>query len=282
MVKLLSGHFASIQDLGRLSYRSIGVPVSGVMDAYSAGLANLILNNQVSDAVLEITFGSTELLFEKDCSICITGADFSAQINNQFIPLNSAIHVTEGSVLSFGRRKYGIRTYLAIKGGFKTESTLESRSLYEEITGESFLKEGDILPILLQQKTYSSSYSSVKINKDHFSTKTIECYEGPEFELLSEEQRKQLSKTLFTISPDNSRMGYRLEELVENNLPSMLTSAVLPGTVQLTPSGKLIVLMKDCQATGGYPRVLQLTENAISQLAQKTTGEQFSLRIISC
>jgi len=61
-------------------------------------------------------------------------------------------------------------------------------------------------------------------------------------------------------------MGYKLNEIVENNIPSILTSAVLPGTLQLTPSGKLIVLMRDCQVTGGYPRVLQVSEEPIHRL----------------
>ena len=74
-------------------------------------------------------------------------------------------------------------------------------------------------------------------------------------------------------------MGYRLEEPIDNKFGSMLTSAVLPGTVQLTPSGKLIVLMRDCQVTGGYPRILQLTDDAINKLAQKTTNHTFKFKI---
>jgi len=101
------------------------------------------------------------------------------------------------------------------------------------------------------------------------------CSKGPEFNLLSDAQQKILTKNLFTISNDNNRTGYRLEEQVKNNLDSILTSGVLPGTVQLTPSGVLIVLMRDCQVTGGYPRVLQLTESAINQMAQKTTHDTF-------
>ena len=54
----------------------------------------------------------------------------------------------------------------------------------------------------------------------------------------------------------------------------------MPGSVQLTPSGKLIVLMRDCQTTGGYPRVLQLTENAINVLSQKFTGQNIKFKII--
>ena len=54
---------------------------------------------------------------------------------------------------------------------------------------------------------------------------------------------------------------------------------MLPGTVQLTPSGRLIVLMRDCQTTGGYPRVLQLTEKAISILSQKAIGKTLKIRL---
>ncbi|WP_367183352.1 hypothetical protein [uncultured Aquimarina sp.] len=71
-------------------------------------------------------------------------------------------------------------------------------------------------------------------------------------------------------------------DTLKNDLESMLTSPVLPGTVQLTPSGKLIILMKYCQTTGGYPRVLQLTKDAINNIAQKRTGGQirFELKTI--
>ncbi|MGB7786903.1 MAG: allophanate hydrolase subunit 2 family protein, partial [Salinimicrobium sp.] len=73
----------------------------------------------------------------------------------------------------------------------------------------------------------------------------------------------------------NNRMGIQLQEELPNTLDAILTGPVLPGTVQLTPSGKLIVLMRDGQTTGGYPRVLQLSEAGINALAQKLPGEKF-------
>ncbi|MBT8302888.1 MAG: biotin-dependent carboxyltransferase family protein, partial [Bacteroidia bacterium] len=82
----------------------------------------------------------------------------------------------------------------------------------------------------------------------------------------------------FTISNTHSRMGYQLNEFLENDLKSILTSHVLPGTVQLTPSGKLLVLMRDAQTTGGYPRVLQLSESAINLMAQKNTNDKISFK----
>ncbi|MDA9356835.1 biotin-dependent carboxyltransferase family protein [Flavobacteriaceae bacterium] len=76
-------------------------------------------------------------------------------------------------------------------------------------------------------------------------------------------------------------MAIQLSNLLVNNLDSIITSLVIPGTVQLTPNGRLIILMRDCQTTGGYPRILQLTEKSINCLAQlkKDSSLSFSLKI---
>jgi len=75
-------------------------------------------------------------------------------------------------------------------------------------------------------------------------------------------------------------MAYQLKETLDNSLEPIITSLVLPGTVQLTPSGKLIVLMRDCQTTGGYPRVLQLKESSINILSQKFTNAKVKFKLI--
>jgi biotin-dependent carboxylase-like uncharacterized protein len=274
MIKVLkAGFYASIQDRGRVGFASKGVPVSGVMDGYSSTMANSILNNAVNDAVLEITFGGCELQFLTATIICISGADFSASINNKLIILNSKIKVQKNDILSFGKINFGVRTYLAVEGGFTSDIILGSRSFYPLITNDFIIRKNDLLPITTFNTDVESSHTSVKTIKSHFDSKEINCFKGPEFELLNRHQQKKIVEELFTISNDNNRMGYRLTETIQNNLPSILTSAVLPGTVQLTPSGKLIILMKDCQVTGGYPRILQLTENALHKLAQKTTNQ---------
>jgi len=38
-------------------------------------------------------------------------------------------------------------------------------------------------------------------------------------------------------------------------------------------------LMRDCQVTGGYPRVLQLTDDAISILIQKKIGDKIQFKL---
>ena len=281
MLKVLkSGFFTTIQDKGRVGFASVGVPISGAMDQFSADLANRILNNSANCAVLEITLGACKFKFTKTTTICISGGDFSPTINNIAISLNKRILIHPNDILSFGKINYGIRCYLAVKDGFLSEKKLNSRSFYPNITKDFLLRKGDCIPYKEIENVIETSKASIKINQNHFTNLFIECYKGPEFDLLSDHQQKQILDTFFTVSKDNSRMGYKLNEVLTNNLAQILTSSVLPGTVQLTPSGTLIVLMRDCQVTGGYPRVLQLTENAINQLAQKTTSAAFQFLLI--
>lgn len=281
MLKVLkAGIFTSVQDKGRIGYAEFGVPVSGVMDGYSAALANGLLNNDLEDAVLEITLGNASFQFLKDTLVCIAGADFSPTINDIPIQLLRRIKVKKNDILSFNSFNYGVRCYLAVRGGFLSPKKLKSRSFYANITKKIKLNKGDEIsykPYL--KKSFISSYASLKPNKALFKSDEIDCCKGPEFSLLNSNQQKKISEQTFTISKENSRMGYKLVEDITNDLPQILSSAVLPGTVQLTPSGKLIVLHRDCQVTGGYPRVLQLTENALNKLAQRTTGSQFCFKI---
>ena len=276
MIKVLkAGFYTTIQDKGRIGFAAIGVPVSGVMDTYSADLANHLLNNNLDDAVLEITLGGCKFEFLEKTFICISGGDFTAKINDKLVVLNSRIEMNKNDVLSFGKVNFGFRTYLAVKGGFLTAYKLESRSFYPNVTKDFLIRKGDVLDVFQFNDALNTSNTSVKMNKNHFKSRVITCFKGPEFESLNKNQQEQIFDQVFTISNDNNRMGYRLQECLKNDLPQILTSAVLPGTVQLTPSGKIIILMRDCQVTGGYPRILKLTGNGINQMSQKTTNDEF-------
>ncbi len=273
IVVLHPGIYSSIQDLGRSGFAHIAMPSGGAMDVYSAMVANQLLRNMSTAAVLEMTFGGAQLQFEKEVCICLTGADFNPTINGVAIAMNTALEVAKGSILSFGKKSYGVRTYLAVAGGFDTAVVLKSRSFYKGVTERSQLVKGDCLLVQPSEATGSRTQAKVKVNESHFSSRMLSVSKGPEFELLSEKQQAVLLQTVFAISNDNNRVGYRLGPLLKNSLQPILTSGVLPGTVQLTPSGTLLVLMRDCQVTGGYPRVLQLCETGINRLAQKSTTD---------
>ncbi|WP_053977642.1 5-oxoprolinase subunit C family protein [Mangrovimonas xylaniphaga] len=275
MIRVLkAGLYTSVQDLGRFGHGSFGVPVSGVMDVQSAKFANALLGNPEHVAVLEITMVGPELEFTEVTSICMVGAEMSPAINGKPIKNNMAINVFQGDRLTFGRLQKGMRCYLAVLGGVQTESVLGSRSMYWPVTLQSKVLKGDELKLMEMKKHILERHAVVRFGDSYVVSETLEVFEGPEFNELSKEQQFILFSKSFTISNHNSRMAYQLNETLQNSLNAIITAPVLPGTVQLTPSGQLIVLMRDCQTTGGYPRVLQLTDASINLLAQKGVGQK--------
>ena len=148
MIRVLhSGFYSTIQDSGRIGFQQYGVPYSGVMDAYSAALANHILGNKENAPVIEMTMTGATLQFYCDTYICITGADMIPEINDTKIPLNKSIKIVSGDMLSFGKLTKGFRCYLAVLGGFKTETIMNSQSMYKGITTQSRIFKNDELKI---------------------------------------------------------------------------------------------------------------------------------------
>ena len=279
MIRVLkSGFYSSIQDLGRNGFQEFGVPTSGSMDSYSSALANFIIGNDNSCAVLEITMTGPTLEFLCNTVICITGANMSPSLNNLPVKLNQVINVKANDILDFGKLLYGFRAYLAIKNGFKTKLVMNSRSMFKNITANHIVVKGDYLEIE-ENISISSTKSSIKVDNHHFSSIDLGAYKGPEYDKLSINQQNLLTNKSYSISKNHNRMAYQLEQILVNQIKPIITSLVMPGTVQLTPFGKLILLMRDCQTSGGYPRVLQLSEKAINMLAQKTTGNQIKFRL---
>ena len=111
-------------------------------------------------------------------------------------------------------------------------------------------------------------------------SKLLNVFKGPEFNLLNTKAKKYLFKTKFTIRANN-RMAYNLEEKLPVRLKSIVSSPVLPGSVQLTPSGKIIILHRDCQTSGGYPRILQLDKKSLNHLSQLKSNEKIKFNIIN-
>ncbi|MCP9199799.1 biotin-dependent carboxyltransferase family protein [Gramella sp. GC03-9] len=281
MEVLQPGLFSSIQDLGRFGFQKYGVPQSGVMDRYAMRIGNLLLGNLQEASVMEMTFQGPQLKFNSPTRICITGADLSPQLNNEPVENFEPIQVKEGDELKFGRRKRGFRSYLAIEGGFDTGEVMGSQSWYEGITSEFRLKKGMRLAYSAEQVSEIDTHSSIRIDMDYLEDGEIEVYPGPEFELLPQTHRTRLFNADFGIEDSSNRMAVQLKETLQNELEPITTGPVLPGTIQLTPSGKMIILMRDCQTTGGYPRILQLSETGIQALAQKMPGERISLKNIN-
>ena len=277
MIKVIQpGLFTTIQDGGRHGYRNIGIPTSGFMDQESAWAANNIVDNDREESLIEITLKGPTLLFNNNCTISITGGDFNPLINGMPIKMYESINVKLGDTLKINNTKNGARCYLAISGGIDVKSIFGSKSFLSNITESYYLRKGDEIKI-------SDNFNNkiLKKNKLKFKlNRSMDVFKGPEFDLLSIKVKNILFENEFTIR-SNSRMAYNLDEKAQIGIKSIISSPVMPGSVQLTPSGKMIILHRDCQTIGGYPRLLQLDTNSLNNLSQLKSNDKIKFSLIT-
>ncbi|NOQ72189.1 MAG: allophanate hydrolase subunit 2 family protein [Crocinitomix sp.] len=277
MIEVIStGIYTTLQDQGRFGYRNYGVPISGPMDLISARNANRILNNEPNAALLEFMLQGAVLKFNQAATIAITGATDSPTLNDEKIAVNIPIKVQVNDCLKVGRCSAGSFGYLAIMGGFLGEKILNSLAHYKGITSNQRILKGEILKF--NSQSFQALSISNKIELIDFNTQEIFASKGPDYDTIDPKTVKNLLNSSFTVSNEINRMGYRIDAQTPLEAAEILTAPVQPGTVQLTPSGKLIVLMADCQTTGGYARILQLSAKSRSILAQKRTGSIFRFK----
>jgi antagonist of KipI len=268
------GTWISVQDKGRPGYRHFGVPASGAMDQESYARANYLTGNTPEHAALEIIGPGTMLEIMSDARIVCTGATADVFLGDQKLPLETNVTVQSGQVLSFGSFHAGRILYLSVSGGISAPEVMGSRSAMPNFQNPR--PEKGSLYYMNQSKSDTENLPATsEIRPDKYDDRYIHVWKGPEYHWLTASAERDVENELFTISNQSNRMGFRftgpaLHKVVTKD---MLTSAVLPGTIQLLPDGQIIALMRDAQTTGGYPRILQITERDINTLAQKRPGE---------
>ena len=269
----------SLQDEGRLAGAQFGIPTAGAMDQKSFRWANHILQNSSNAVALEMAQPGLRIQFDQVCQIALAGAQVAVSLNQTPLSNSTLISIAAGDLLEIGAFLAGSRLYLCIQGGFQVERYLGSGSDFESITSPSKRSTQEVLSYLAIPQSNSLG-AKPKWETSWFESPEIEAYRGTDWALLSSEQQELIHSSIFHVSKFSNRMGIQLEELVPNQLEDLPTNPVFPGTVQLTPGGKIIVLMRDAGVTGGYPRILHLTEDGQSKLAQKRVGDPIRFQLL--
>jgi len=285
----------TVQDLGRFGYQQYGINPTGAMDAVAAKVANFLVGNAATEAVFELHFPASVFQFNVDVLIALSGADFSATINGEPIPINTPIIVAANGILKFTKLTSGARCYLAINGGLVIKKWLGSYSTHLKANAGGccgrLLQKGDIININvnlllkahLQEKPMVILQWHADVAELYKDANHIQIITGNEYPLLTEASADLLTASSFVITAKSDRMGYQLHGIplqLQQSL-SLISTAVTRGTVQLLPNGELIVLMADHQTIGGYPRVAQVAHVAMSKLAQLQAHQRISFTIIS-
>jgi len=290
------GMLTTFQDLGRIGYQHLGVPVAGAMDARAHRLANLLAGNSEDMATMEITMSGPTLRFDQPACIAICGADLSPHVRNKPIPLNRPIVLKAGSELSFGERRYGARCYLAVFGGFALASVLGSASTYVRSGMGGWhgraLRKGDQIGLNINMMSSGLTALSRKLwdievylpaSLSSSPRQTVRIIKGAQWKEFSPESCAAMITQPFRISPDSERMGYRLQgpAITLSEPRQMISEATSFGTIQVPSGGQPIVLMADRQTTGGYPKIAHVAAVDLPLLAQMLPGDTVRFEPIS-
>ncbi|HMU46567.1 MAG TPA: biotin-dependent carboxyltransferase family protein [Chitinophagaceae bacterium] len=290
-----AGVMDTIQDAGRYGFRHLGINPAGSMDQYAMRIANILVGNKPGEPVIELHFPASAIFFEQPALIAITGGDFTPTVNAENIPLLQPVLINRFGILQFEGMRSGSRAYVAIRGGLKISKWLNSYSTHLRAIAGGFngriLAKDDEIGISQLDESYIRAIEKKEFlvfpwkadNKnDQSASNEILILPGNEWDLLTNESKDKFLGQTYTITANSDRMGYRLDSkelLSVLSNQDMISSAVSFGTVQLLPDGKLIVLMADHQATGGYPKLAHVISAHHSRLAQMKAGDRFNFSI---
>lgn len=263
------GAAAKFVDGGRPGYRDRGIQYGGPADQRSAAAANALLNQPADTVCLETTLRGGRWLLDGDGELAMTGADMGWEIDGLRLPMNEAVTVSGSTTLEGGFAREGCRSYLALRGSWELPRLLGS--VEEGLPGSSRIHRDFSWSVRCVTGPLSAHLPSLTLPLSE--PVVIKAVPGPEWDLLDRERQKWLTMSTFRVGAESNRQGIRLESATVTgiDLPTLLSSPVLPGTVQLTPSGP-ILLGPDAQTIGGYPRVLIATERLCSAFQLRPGG----------
>ncbi len=267
-IRVLATGLTLIQDAGRNGYTNIGVSSSGAWDDLSYRLiSNLI--GETNPAVFEVIAGTFSLKTSKQIIVAVVG---SGLIRANGIPISSnSCFLLEGNKVLDVEPKGDGPVYLAIAGiqipkvlGSVAQDTLSGLGPEALIANQVF-EVDDAVREDFRVGSFIQAYPK--------TDKTVIRY------IAGQDTQNISGKYLVEA---NSRTGIRLS--VGENLSSTATLPsfpVMPGVIQLTPSGEPVILGCDCGTTGGYSATGVVISADLHKLSRLRSGDNLLLQKVS-
>ncbi|HEY8979023.1 MAG TPA: biotin-dependent carboxyltransferase family protein [Streptomyces sp.] len=268
-----AGALTTLQDQGRPGHAHLGVPHSGALDPGTAALVNRLVGNPPSAAVLETTLDGCALRPRCPVTVAVSGAPCPVTVDGRPAPWGAPVHVPAGALLEVGAATAGLRSYVAVSGGFLVEPVLGSRStdLLSGL-GPAPLANGTVLPL------GSPSPPSARVDTAPRQAPPAELVlrvtPGPRADWFTPEALRTFTTRAYRVSPASNRIGLRtegpvLERARTGELPS---EGMVLGAVQVPPDGHPVVFLADHPTTGGYPVIAVVRAGDLAAAAQAVPG----------
>ncbi len=273
-----------IQDEGRPGLASIGVTRSGSFDREAAELANRLVGNATSAAVVETIGHGLRLRTDQDVLVAVTGAVGDVVVSGRRCSRNTGLQLSGHDTVEIAPTAWGGRSYVAVRGGVAVARTLGSRSCDTlGHLGPPPLQIGDWLPV------GPAHHPAPPI--DHAPAAptpgpaTLRVTAGPRRNWFPADSWELLVRAEWQVAPSSNRVGIRLTGprldraagFVGLELPP---EGLVRGAIQVPPDGQPIIMGPDHPTTGGYPVIGVVMPADLSRCAQLLPGETVNLRAI--
>lgn len=284
-IKIIApGFCAALRDFGRYGFQNIGIAPCGVSDEVSAAMANMLAGNPRNAAVLEFCFSAPLFSFERKTLFAVAGGDFAVSVAGKEYGSYQTICADAGSEISIKAGRVGLYGYIAVAGGFDAEEKLGSKTTDTKCALGGFegrlLKKGDEIGI---GKPSGENLYSLPLPLFAGNRFIAHVVEGPEEELLNEEDVEKFYGETYEISAQCDRMGMRLSgpKLDATADKNIISDATPTGTIQVTGDGTPIILIADRQTTGGYAKIAVVASYDLPRLTQLRPGAKLRFKKIS-
>ena len=278
-----SGPRTMIQDKGRMGYQNLGFAPSGFMDRIGARRANLAVNNDETEAVIEFCVVGPSLYFDAPANIAVSGGDFKIRIGEHFYEADRAVHVEAGHTANIITGTTGTFGYVAVGGGLDIPLVMGSRSTNLRCGIGGYhgraLENGDVLE--MRNPRYAAQNLSGRRLPERKLTGPDEVFTarvvpGPQEDSFTERGIRTFYESEYTVSNLSDRMGFRLDgnEVETKNGSDIISDGIVLGSIQISGNGMPIVMMADRQTTGGYAKIATLINIDLPQFAQLRPGQK--------
>jgi len=263
---------ASLQDLGRRGWKRFGVPPGGAADRHAARWANALFGNVPTAPVLELVMHGACLRAVERVEISVCGAGAAAQRWETRL-------LEPGEELVIAAGNGGVWTYVGVRGGFAAPRWFGSVSVFPRGGLGDPLAPGAVLargnaPSARLEGSVGRRWVNADECRDYARPPVFRVWPGPEWDLFPEGVRQRFFAGPWRVSARSDRTGYRLsgEPLLVPSV-SLPSEPVMPGSIQVPPSGEPIVTGYDGPTVGGYPKLGLIDSVHLSWLLQCRPGQ---------
>jgi len=278
-----AGPLTTVQDLGRPGLASLGVPESGALDPRALELANRLVGNPEEAPGLEATFGGLCLTARRPVVLAVTGAPVLVTVDGAAAGLGCAVAITAGSTVRLGSPRYGVRSYLALRGGVLADRVLGSASTDLLAGIGAPLADGDDLDVGAAPDTDVPVVDAVPLSTPTGEELVLRVVLGPRDDWFTDEAVELLLDSEWTVESRSNRIGIRLtgptlHQRQKRELPSEGTIA---GSLQVPHNGQPTLFLADHPITGGYPVIAVVHTADLPRLAQARPDQTLRFRQVS-